>query len=224
MLQQSLYCPFKCLRCRQAARLHKFYRLCYHCCKESQADPKQAVWLYGNRDVDEDAPTEFRPGSKRKVRLMRRRLLDGLSLFNDGDVGGLDWKQIDVQANFSEAKQRAAGSTGVERDGVNFRARPMAGGVKHNLGEFKSEAEALNVVRWFWVGWLGLDRDETAGMIVANPTKAPPEFGDKQALAEAREKDAAKARDGAIGRRKERQFKEAAEEVTPLFGAALQYC
>ncbi len=207
MLQTTLFVRFECLRCHKPARLNKFYRLCYKCCKECAANPKERkLWFYGNRDVDEDATTNAPPLSRDKIRVMRKRLLSGLALFNDGDNKIVDWSKVSVQSLYQEPQQRWSGQTGVERDGVNFRARPMAGGVKHNLGEFKEEWEAVWVVEWFWRNWLGLPEDAT-----------------QEEIDDARAKDASGARIGARVKRQKRKFQEAAEEETPLFGAALQY-
>lgn len=206
MLQGSLFAKYACLRCKTPARLHKFYRLCQTCCKHCQETPKERFWLLGDRDVDEDAPTQAPPGSAEKRRFMRQRLLDGLSLFNEADAKKIDWAQTDLAVLFSEPQQRQAGCTGVERDGTRFRARPMAGGVKHDLGEFATEAEALGLVEWFWLGWLCLPPDAT-----------------QEQVEEERAKDASGAREGARERRRRLKKKIASEEDTPLFGPALQY-
>jgi hypothetical protein len=186
--------------------LHKFYRICPACIKTCRSNKKERrLWFYGRRDVDEDDTTKHPPGSDEKIAMMRKRLMQGLELFNEGDNHRIDWDRVNLVGMYSEAIQREAGFTGVERDGTHWRARPMAGGRKHNLGEFDTEAEALGMVEWFWIGWLGLPLDAT-----------------KEEIAEARANDACGTRVAARKRLEERRHREkramAMAEVTPLFG------
>ena len=200
MLQDSLFARFKCLRCRTPARLHKFYRLCFNCCTACKADPKLAkIWLYTQHDKPK--PTTHAPGSPEKIALMRKRLIRGQELFSNADTNQIDWSKINITELHSEPIEREAGRTGVERDGTRWRARPMADGVKCNLGEFKTEAEAIAAVEKFWRERLGLTNESTQDEITA-----------------ARASDAAAARAKARQKREEARRQKALTEPTPLFG------
>lgn len=205
MLQASLFTRFKCVRCRKPAKLHKFHRLCVECVRLCRTDPKiGAIWLCCKRNPP--PPTEAPPGSAEKIKILRQRVLRYQELHHKDDPRKVDWTLTNLTELFSEPQQRTAGKTGVERDGNRYRARPMAGGVKHNLGEFDTEGEAVAKVEAFWLDWLGLPAGSTPAELEA-----------------ARVQDAAAARIGARERRRQRKSKEAAEEVTPLFGPAKEF-
>jgi len=202
MLQGLLFSQYECLRCRTPARVHKFYRICSNCYRTCTANPKEGrLWFFGNRDVDEEAATRHPPGSPEKIRLMRKRHIEGLDIFNGDDNVVVDWDRVDLVGMLSEAIQREAGRTGVERDGKHWRARPMAGGHKHSLGEFDTEWKALGMVEWFWIGWPGLPSDAT-----------------KEQIEKARERDADQSRSKARERRGREKRSRAKSEATPLFG------
>lgn len=132
---------------------------------------------------------------------MRRRVLRCEELFSADDHGMIDWAKVDLASLISEPMQRESGSTGVERDGKRWRARPMADGVKHNLGEFASQQEALDAVQEFWRKRLGITEETTQEEV------------DKK-----RAEAASAARKSARQKRQEEKRRAAMAQETPLFG------
>jgi hypothetical protein len=161
LLQKTHF--FACLRCRKPRPLEKIYRLCAFCMQECQRDPKQEkFWLRGQREQPE-RPTSASPGSTEKIGVLRRRVLRGEELFGEEDaVVPVDWAKVNVAAMLADPIMREAGQTGVERDGDNWRARPMYEGEKHNLGMFRDEREAVAKVQSFWQEVFGLDSNATS--------------------------------------------------------------
>lgn len=153
---------FNCLRCGNNRPLEKMYRLCAFCIQECNRDPKQEkFWLRGNREQPE-SPTAASPGSSEKIGVLRRRVLRGEELFGAEDaVVPVDWAKVNIAAMLADPIMREIGQTGVERDGDNWRARPMYAGEKRNLGMYKNEYEAVDKVREFWQGIWGVDENST---------------------------------------------------------------
>lgn len=160
LLQKTHF--FACLRCKKPRPLEKIYRLCAFCIQECKRDEKQEkFWLRGQREQPE-RPTSAPPGSTEKIGVFRRRVLRGEELFGEEDAAvPTDWSKVNVAAMLADPIMREAGQTGVERDGDNWRARPMYEGEKRNLGMFKGEREAVERVQEFWQEVFGLDDDAT---------------------------------------------------------------
>jgi hypothetical protein len=155
-----------CLRCEERRPLEKTYRICAFCVEACRKDPVEAdYWLHADRGQPE-SPTAAEPGSAEKILVMRHRLLNGEDLFSpDDERGSPNWRKVDLVGLLSEPIQREAGKTGVERDGARWRARPMHRGVKHELGMFADEEQAVAVVVEFWRDTLKLADNATPEQI-----------------------------------------------------------
>ncbi len=158
---------YRCSRCgrRHTLRESHFLRVCNDCyalarkCRQSMREV-----LYDAREAPRHA-TKFAPGSPEKIELMRLRHERGRALHHPDDARSHTNSPAGLLQPLIEAFDVATDRLmpGIERfqteTQAGWRARPMVGDKRKDLGVFPTLEKANEALRQFWCELLSLPFD-----------------------------------------------------------------